>query len=82
MNKTEAIKVIRSGQFFSCEFTKKDGSIRKLNGRAGVKKHLKGGDKGYNAEDMGLITVWDRQAKGYRSIPVINLHKVNGKKIR
>ncbi len=82
MTKTQAIEIIRSGQFFSCEFKKQDGTNRKLNGRYGVKKHLKGGTKGYNADDMGLITVWDRQAKGYRSIPVVNMHKCNGKKIQ
>jgi len=82
MTKTEAIKIIRSGQFFSCEFTKKDGTNRKLRGRFGVKKHLKGGKLGYNANDMGLIPVYDMGVQDYRSIPVINLHKVNGKKIK
>lgn len=81
MTKTKAIEIIKSGKFFSCEFVKKDGSIRKLVGRSGVKKYLKkGGKPAYKASDMGLITVYELKV-GYKNVPVYNLMKVNGKKV-
>lgn len=55
-----------NGRFFTVEFTKKDGTVRKMNARLGVKKHLKGGDCTLNREQF--IIVFDMQAKGYRAI--------------
>jgi len=61
-------KVIESsdGRFFTCEFTKKDGSIRTLNGRLGVEKYLKGGECTLDREKF--VIVYDIQAKGYRAV--------------
>lgn len=81
LTKTAALEIIRSGQFFSCEFKKRDGSIRKMVARSGVKKHLKGGQPAYQASDMGLVTVYEMK-NGYRSIPVYNLLTVNGRKVK
>ena len=52
--------------------------------RMGVKKHLKGGDKAYDAKSKGLLTVYDLNAKGYRSIPVENVLRlsVNGQQFQ
>lgn len=80
LTKTAALQIIRSGKFFSCEFKKRDGSIRKMTARSGVKKHLKGGTPSYSASDLGLVTVYE-MGTGYRSIPVYNLLKVNGRKV-
>lgn len=55
-----------NGRFFTVEFTKKDGTVRKMNARLGVTKHLKGGDCTLNREQF--IIVFDVQAKGYRAI--------------
>lgn len=55
-----------NGRFFTVEFTKKDGTVRKMNARLGVTKHLKGGDCTLNREQF--IIVFDMQAKGYRAI--------------
>ena len=55
-----------NGRFFTVEFTKKDGTVRKMNARLGVKKHLKGGACTLNREQF--IIVFDMQAKGYRAI--------------
>lgn len=55
-----------NGRFFTVEFTKKDGTARKMNARLGVTKHLKGGDCTLNREQF--IIVFDMQAKGYRAI--------------
>ena len=53
-------------RFFTVEFTKADGSIRKINGRLGVDKHKKGGrDCNTNKQ---MMTVWDNYAEGYRNV--------------
>lgn len=54
------------GKFVTVVFTKKDGTERTLNGRLGVKKHLKGGDSTLNPEQY--ITIYDVVNKGYRAI--------------
>lgn len=54
------------GKFFTVTFIKKDGSVRVMNCRLGVKKHLKGGTSTLDAEKF--LTVWDTQAKGYRAV--------------
>ena len=48
--------------------TGKIGERRVLNGRLGVKKHLKGGELKYNPKDYDLLTIFDMQKGGYRSI--------------
>ena len=59
-------------RFFTVEFTKADGSIRKINGRLGVEKHKKGG-KDCNTNKQ-MMTVWDNYAEGYRNV---NLSTIN-----
>jgi len=59
-------------KFFTIEFVKRDGSLRRINGRLGVKKHIKGGrDCNTNKQ---MMTVYDNYAKGYRNV---NLSTVN-----
>ena len=54
--------------FFTVVFVKKDKTLRTMNCRRGVKKHLRGGELGYNAKPKGLLSVFDVQKKGYRMI--------------
>jgi hypothetical protein len=70
------------GKIFTVVFIKKDGSERTMNARLGVKKYLKGGELKYNAAEMGLIPVYDIQAKGYRMINTKTIQALNigGKK--
>lgn len=84
MNKKQAIQIIKSGLFFSAEFIKKDGSVRKINARSGVKKHLRPDAKPrtYNPGELGYANVWDRQIKDYRLINLQTLTKVNNKLIK
>lgn len=75
----DTIKV-NNGQIFSVKFIKKDGSLREMVARLGVKKHLKGGELSYNPDDYNMITAFDMQKKAYRmiSIDYIQELKVNG----
>ena len=65
MNLSKVIEC-SEGRFFTCEFTKKDGSIRTLNGRLGVEKWLKGGECTLDREKF--VIVYDVQSKGYRAV--------------
>lgn len=61
ITKDEAKRLIKDtkGKFFTVTFIKKDGTERVMNARLGVKKYLKGGDLPYNADEKGLIPVYD-----------------------
>jgi hypothetical protein len=59
-------------KFFTVEFIKKDGSLRRMNCRMGVKKYLKGTGKP-RPETPGLVIVYDIQAKDYRSFRINKL---------
>ena len=56
------------GTIFSVVFLKKDGSIRYMNCRLGVKKHLKGGKLAFNPLERALLVVFDMQKEAYRMI--------------
>lgn len=68
-------------KIFTATFRKKDGSLRVMNCRLGVKKHLKGGQKSYNDDDFNYLTVFDLNKKAYRTININTLKqiKANGK---
>lgn len=55
-----------NGKMVTVSFIKKDGSLRILNGRLGVKKYLKGGKINTNTDEY--INIYDVKNSGYRSI--------------
>jgi hypothetical protein len=62
-----------NGRFFGATFIKKDGSIRRLNGRVGVKVNLTGKGMAFSPKEKGMQTVYDIQNKGYRMIALDRL---------
>ena len=56
-----------NGRFFSVTFRKKDGTIRKMLARRGVKRNLQGNPR-YNPDDYNLLVVWSVNDEAYRSI--------------
>ena len=66
MNKLDLIILNSNGRFIGVDFVKKDGTLRHIVGRLGVKKHLKGGVSTLNPTDF--ITIYDVQNEGYRAI--------------
>jgi hypothetical protein len=91
MEVKEKVKVIASiiksqnGKAVTVTFTRrtddkktgaKAGDLRTLNGRLGVTKHLKGGSLAYNPKDYKLLTIFDLQKQGYRSIPLDAVNEV------
>jgi hypothetical protein len=63
-----------AGKFFTVSFVKKDGSLRVMNCRLGVKKHLKGGVSNLDASQY--LTVYDMQAEGYRAVNLATIVSV------
>ena len=54
------------GRFVTVEFVKKDGTVRTLTGRMGVKKHLKGGVS--TLDPNQYITIFDVRKLAYRAV--------------
>lgn len=63
----EAIKKTK-GKIFSVTFVKKDGTIRKMTARLGVKKDLKGVGLGFDPTAKQLVVVFDMHKRAYRMI--------------
>lgn len=66
-----------TGQIFTAEFIKKDGTVRIMNCRTGVKKHLRGGRLAFNPKDYGLLPVFDLKKKGYRFVNLNTLRSIS-----
>ncbi len=67
----EAIDLILAskGKIMTVEFTKRsDGSMRVMNCRMGVRKHLTGEGSKYSFKEKGLIPVFDLIKGQYRVI--------------
>ena len=78
MSKLDEVLLNSNWLFVTVTFTKKDGSERVLNGRLGVKKHLKGG---VSTLDPDLyVTIYDVVNEGYRAVnrSTIKTVKVGG----
>lgn len=66
MNTLADIVTRSKGKFVTVVFYKKDGSIRSMNCRLGVTKHLKGGE--CTLDRSKFLIVYDMVKRGYRSI--------------
>lgn len=65
-----------NGKIMTVKFIKKDGSLRVMNCRLGVTKHLKGGSSTLNPDKF--ITVYDLKSEGYRAIDKESILDVKG----
>lgn len=83
MKVNEFKEMVADGKIFTVEFIKKDGTLRKMNARLGVKKHLKGGTLAFDPSERNLLPVFDMQKEGYRMInaSTILTIKIGGKEI-
>jgi len=80
------IKLIEllKGQFFTVEFIKKDGTLRKMNCRTGVKKYLSNNGKKIQITspiENGILRVFDLQKNEYRSINLDTVNRITFNKI-
>lgn len=70
---TKVQKLLESseGKIFSITFVKRStGEKRKMVCRTGVSKDTKGVGLAFDPKSYNLLTVYDMQKKGYRSIPM------------
>lgn len=68
-----------SNSIFSVVFLKKNGELRHMTCRFGVKRHLKGGKLAFNPIERNLLVVFDMQKEGYRMINLDTLMTINMK---
>lgn len=57
-----------NGKIFGVTFIKKDGTVRNMTARLGVRKNLKGVGLSFNPDERNLIVVFDMRKKAYRMI--------------
>ena len=76
MTVRELRELVGERNIFTVEFIKKDGSLRVMNCRLGVKKHLRGGELSYNASKKNLLPVFDMDKGAYRIINVSTIQEV------
>lgn len=69
-----AAELIRAsaGRFFSCTFTKADGSVRHMRCRYAEARHV----ATHNPLSDERITVFDDEAQAYRTIPLTRLQEL------
>ena len=80
MKVTELRALVGENNIFTVDFIKKDGTLRTMNCRLGVTRHLKGGELGYNAAEKNLLPVFDMVAGAYRMINVSTIIEIRFKK--
>ena len=57
----EKLSNLKNGTIYSVTFVKKDGSIRVMNSIKGTHKGVTGGGLKFDADEKGLIPVYDLQ---------------------
>ena len=67
------------GKFFTVTFVKKDGTIRTMTARTGVKKGVNGNGLKFNPSERNLKVVWSCDAESFR---MINLNTILGIKFK
>ena len=68
----EFVENLVKDKFFTCQFVKKNGDVRVINCRLGVKKHLKNPDY-VRKNQTDYIVAYDLQIKQYRNISLNKL---------
>lgn len=58
---SEKLKGLKNGTMYSVTFVKKDGSIRLMNSIKGTRKGVTGEGLKYDADEKGLVPVYDLQ---------------------
>ena len=74
----DAEKLIKSsnGEIFSVTFKKKDGTMRTLTGRLGVKEGLKGTGMAYEPGEYDMIPIYDMEKESYRMVNLTTVTRI------
>ena len=78
INRTQALGLIKTfkGQYFGVTFVKKNGEIRQMNARLGVKKGVTGEGMKYDPATKQLLTAFDQKKNDFRMINLKTLSKL------
>ena len=81
INNREILNLLKDNKnlIFSVVFLKKNGELRPMTCKLGVKKHLKGGRLKYNPGERNNLIVFDMQKEDYRTINLDTLMSINMK---
>lgn len=81
MSTQEITKLIKNtkGKFFSVSFIKKDGSMRKMTARLGVKKGVNGKGMRFNPSERELMVVWAMDKGDFRMINLKTIRSIKFK---
>lgn len=79
INREQAASLIRNskGKFFGVQFIKKNGEVRDMNARLGVKKGVTGKGLKYNPAEHDLITAFDMVKQNFRMINIATITKLS-----
>ena len=69
-----------NGRIFRAKFVKKDGSLREMVCRLGVRKYVNGVGRNFDPKDYELVGVFDMQKDAHRMINIKTLQAltING----
>tara|TARA_R110002020_G_scaffold62511_1_gene167205 strand:+ start:707 stop:988 length:282 start_codon:yes stop_codon:yes gene_type:complete len=74
-------KILGTGKISYVEFYKKDGSLRKMLGRTGVKKDVTGEGLKFNPKEKNLLVFRDVQKQAHRMINVDTIQTIKAQGI-
>ena len=66
------------GKIMTIAYRKKDGTLRTINTRTGVKKDITGKGLTYNPDEYGYVILWDLNKKAYRTVNVNTVTTLKG----
>ena len=66
-----------AGRIFYAEFVKKDGSLRRMTARLGVRKGVTGKGMRYNPLERGLLPVFDMDRADWRMVNLNTLQRLS-----
>jgi len=66
------------GKIMTIAYRKKDGTLRTINTRTGVKKDITGKGLTYNPDEYGYVILWDLNKKAYRTVNVDTVTTLKG----
>lgn len=68
------------GKIFSATFIKKDGTLRKMTARLGVRKGVTGAGLKFDPRERSLVVVYEMSKKSYRMINLSTIKSITFKK--
>jgi hypothetical protein len=69
---------VKNNKIFTATFIKKDGTVRVMNCRRGVKKGVTGAGMNYDPYEKNLLPVYDMQKGGFRMININTITELKG----